>query len=122
MIVGIGVDLVDTARFDEKIRSTPKLRERLFRPEERELKPRSLAARFAAKEAFVKAMGGSTGFGFQDLLVDGGGNSKPQLVLFGGAALAAEERGVTRIQLSLSHDGSSAIAFVVLEGPDKELA
>ena len=87
MIVGIGVDLVDTVRFDEKLRSTPKLLDRLFRPEERDLKPRSLAARFAAKEAFVKAMGGSTGFGFQDLLVTGGGDTKPQLTLFGGAAL-----------------------------------
>src|SRR5690606_2345897 len=100
---------------NEKIHRTPKLVERLFRPEERDLKPRSLAVRFAAKEAFVKAMGGSSGFGFQDLLVVGGGDSQPALWLSGGAAEAAEVRGITNIQLSLSHDGNAAIAFVVLQ-------
>src|SRR5690606_7797419 len=115
MIVGIGVDLVDIERFEAKIRQTPKLIERLFLPEERQLKPRSLAVRFAAKEAFVKAMGGSHGFGFQDLLVVGGGDTQPKLVLSGGAALAADNKGISNIQLSLSHDGGAAIAFVVLQ-------
>ncbi|MGB3414421.1 MAG: holo-ACP synthase [Microbacteriaceae bacterium] len=116
MIVGVGVDLVDTVRFDEQLRRTPKLLERLFRPEERELKVRSLAARFAAKEAFVKALGNSKGFGFQDLLISGGGDEQPRLVLLAGALEAANARGVSSIHLSISHDGVHAMAFVVIEG------
>ena len=49
MIVGIGVDLVDIERFERTIARTPKLLTRLFSPAERMLKPRSLAARYAAK-------------------------------------------------------------------------
>ena len=48
MIVGIGVDVCDVGRFEESLRRTPELRERLFTPGERTLPPHSLAARFAA--------------------------------------------------------------------------
>ena len=49
MIIGIGVDLVDIPRFESSIARTPKLMERLFTASEQALKPRSLAARYAAK-------------------------------------------------------------------------
>lgn len=116
MILGIGVDLVDTVRFHKKLEQTPKLLARLFREEEQHFKPSSLAARFAAKEAFVKAMRGSNGFGFQDLMVLGGRDEPPKLVLLGGAKQAAEQLGVRTIHLSLTHDGDLAMAFLILEG------
>src|SRR5206468_4151879 len=57
MILGLGVDLVDVARFDATLRRTPALRPRLFTESERGLATQSLAARFAAKEALAKALG-----------------------------------------------------------------
>ena len=61
MIVGIGVDVVDLARFERALSRTPGLRERLFAEAERELPLRSLAGRFAAKEALMKALGETDG-------------------------------------------------------------
>ena len=57
MIVGVGIDVVDIARFQATLERTPGLLERLFTPAERDLKISSLAARFAAKEAAAKALG-----------------------------------------------------------------
>ena len=57
MIVGVGIDVVDLARFEESLRRTPALRERLFTPAEATAPAASLAARFAAKEAIAKALG-----------------------------------------------------------------
>jgi len=57
MIIGVGIDLVDLARFERAVTKTPKLLERLFVETEREVSMTSLAGRFAAKEAFVKALG-----------------------------------------------------------------
>ena len=59
MIVGIGVDAVDVERFRRALERTPRLADRLFTERERTLSVQSLAARFAAKEAFIKAMGDS---------------------------------------------------------------
>jgi holo-[acyl-carrier protein] synthase len=60
MIIGIGVDLVDLARFERAVTRTPNLLARLFVPAERDLPLRSLAGRFAAKEALIKALGDIT--------------------------------------------------------------
>ncbi|GAA4673801.1 holo-ACP synthase [Frondihabitans cladoniiphilus] len=119
-IVGIGVDVVDVARFGKALVRTPKLRWRLFTDaellrdgEERALE--SLAARFAAKEAFIKAVGGSTGVFWHDMVVRADDQRAPSLVLSGGAAALASSRGATRIHLSLSHDAGIATAFVIAE-------
>lgn len=115
MIAGIGVDIVPVGRFEHALRRTPALLERLFLPAERGLAPRSLAARFAAKEAALKALGEVPGFSWQQLEVVGGAGTPPRLALHGDAARAAEAAGVTRTLLSLSHDGDLAVAMVVLE-------
>jgi holo-[acyl-carrier protein] synthase len=115
MIVGIGVDLVDVPRFVRSIDRTPGLVERLFAVGERGRSPRSLAARFAAKEALIKALGDSSGFRWHDMEVVTDGDGKPSFRLAGQVAEAARARGVGRIHLSLSHDGDSALAFVVAE-------
>lgn len=119
-VVGVGVDLVDIDRFGRALERTPALRTRLFSEAEivgRELPSQSLAARFAAKEAVLKALGGHIeGFGWHDISVAGDAGQPPRLVLSGGVARRATERGVSSTHLSLSHDGGMAIAFVLLEG------
>lgn len=119
-VVGVGVDLVDIERFSRALERTPALRERLFSATEtdgRELSAQSLAARFAAKEAALKALGGHIeGFGWHDIRVAGEAGQPPTLVLAGGVAHRAQTRGVTGTHLSLSHDAGVAIAFVVLDG------
>jgi len=114
-IVGIGVDVVDLARFERALTRTPRLRERLFAENERELPLRSLAGRFAAKEAFIKALGATDGVGWHDMRVvtDDGGN--PDLVVSGRAAEIVAARGIASLHVSMSHDAGVAIAFVVAE-------
>jgi holo-[acyl-carrier protein] synthase len=119
MIVGIGVDLVDVPRFVRSIDRTPGLVERLFAVGERGRSPRSLAARFAAKEALIKALGDSSGFRWHDMEVVTDDDGKPFFRLAGQVALTARARGVGTIHLSLSHDGDSAFAFVVAEKADR---
>ncbi|WP_368497291.1 holo-ACP synthase [Herbiconiux sp. A18JL235] len=116
MIVGVGVDLVDVARFTRALEKTPRLRERLFAPGERELPVRSLAARFAAKEALIKAVGHSTEFRWHDMEVVSNSERNPSFAVSGGVAEALAAIGATSVHLSMTHDGGSAMAFVVAEG------
>ncbi|KQO63587.1 holo-ACP synthase [Curtobacterium sp. Leaf261] len=123
MILGIGVDVVDLARFAGVLERTPALRTRLFTPAELvrdgELRPvASLAARFAAKEALIKAFGSSAGLSWQELEVVADDQRKPSLTLHSGAQAVADARGVRAVHLSLSHDGPIATAFVVIEGTE----
>ncbi|MGD8192948.1 holo-ACP synthase [Herbiconiux sp. P18] len=115
MIVGVGVDLVDVARFERALVKTPRLRDRLFTPGERNLPVRSLAARFAAKEALIKAVGHSTAFRWHDMEVVSNDDRNPSLEVAGGVASALAEIGAERLHLSMTHDGGNAIAFVVAE-------
>ena len=116
MIMGVGVDIVDIARFERALERTPKLAERLFVESERELPAHSLAGRFAAKEALIKAFGGSGSMTFHDMVVIKDQLGKPSFDLSGAAAQMAHERGITSVHLSISHDAAAAVAFVVAEG------
>ena len=116
MIVGVGVDVCDVARFETALRRTPSMVERLFTAGERGLPPRSLAARFAAKEALAKALGAPAGLGWHDAEVVSEESGRPTLVLRGSVLAVADRLGVARSHLSLSHDAGIATAFVVLEG------
>lgn len=115
MIVGIGVDLVDIARFERTLVRTPKLIERLFAPAERERAPRSLAARFAAKEALIKALGGSTGVHWTEIEITPEPSGRPWFTLSGTTAEAVAAQGITTLHLSMSHDAGFATAYVVAE-------
>src|SRR6218665_1799430 len=84
MIVGIGIDVVDIDRFERTLARTPRLRERLFSVAERDLPPRSLAARYAAKEALIKALGGFSGATWHDMRVVQDAAGKPDFELTGG--------------------------------------
>ena len=116
MIVGIGVDVVDLARFERALSRTPALKPRLFTEVESAGKPlRSLAGRFAAKEALIKALGESTGVQWHNMQVVADEHGNPSIELSGAALKLANDRGVTRVHLSMSHDAGISIAYVVIE-------
>ena len=119
-VVGIGVDLVDIARFERALSRTPRLGPRLFAEDERvvggrERPLRSLAGRFAAKEALIKALGDSWQMRWHDMRVVGDELGKPSFALSGPADDAARALGVRRVHVSMSHDAGMAIAVVVAE-------
>ena len=122
MIIGVGTDLVGVRRFAATLRRTPALAERLFTPAERVTgrgsprSARSLAARFAAKEAAAKALGAPPGYRFTDCEVVAEPSGQPALRVSGLLGEVAEQQGVTAWHLSLSHDADLASAFVVAEG------
>ncbi|HEY7483300.1 MAG TPA: holo-ACP synthase [Streptosporangiaceae bacterium] len=115
MIVGVGIDVVDVARFERTLERTPGLRTRLFVEAERGLAPRSLAARFAAKEALAKALGAPPGLRWTDAEVRTAADGCPSLHVSGTVEAEGRKRGVTHWHVSLSHDGGMATAIVVAE-------
>lgn len=125
MIVGTGIDLVEVARIQRSLeRHGKRLLNRLYTPGEQAYCMRkrrsveSFAARFAAKEAGAKALGTgiSRGVNWLEIEVGREPGGRPTLCFHGRAAQRAEQLGVTRTALSLTHTGDHAQASVVLEG------
>ncbi len=116
MIIGTGIDLVDIPRFERTLERTPRLLERLFAPSERSLRLASLAARYAAKEALIKALGGSDGVHWTEIEIASEESGRPYFVLAGSTADVIVERGIATLHLTMSHDAGLATAFVVAEG------
>jgi len=129
-VVGVGVDAVDVDRFRRVLDRRPGIARRLFTDGERADAARSadvaqrLAARFAAKEATMKALGHGIGaFALRDVEVvrsAGGGAAAgaPSLRLAAGAAALARDRRVAHWHLSMTHTAHVAVAMVVAErGP-----
>lgn len=116
MIVGVGIDVVDVARFVATLERTPRLRVKLFTPEERELPDNSLAARFAVKEAIAKALGAPGDLQWQDCTVHRTIGGPPQVELRGTVLARSQELGIARWHVSISHDAGVASAMVVAEG------
>jgi holo-[acyl-carrier protein] synthase len=120
-VVGIGIDVVPVARFAETLERTPSLAARLFTAAElttlsgHPRAPESLAARFAAKEALSKALGGGGGMRWTDATVVVDDVGRPSLRVTGTVAARAAALGVTRWHVSLSHDGGIAAATVLAE-------
>jgi holo-[acyl-carrier protein] synthase len=117
VILGVGIDVVDVARFGATLERTPTLRERLFTTGERDLPLNSLAARFAAKESLAKALGAPSGMHWHDAEVHRGADGRPHFEVRGTVEAAVRALGITTIHLSLSHDAGIASAVVVAEGP-----
>ncbi|MDK9719129.1 MAG: holo-[acyl-carrier-protein] synthase [Trichlorobacter sp.] len=126
MILGIGIDTVEISRFQRFLDDgNQALLNRLFAPAEQEYcRPRKqaascLAARFAAKEAFVKALGTGLrdGICWTEIEVVNDPLGKPYLQLSGRTQQLFSERGTATAHLSLSHDGDHAVAQVILEAP-----
>ena len=122
-IRGLGTDLVEVERFRLALARRVTLSDRLFTPGEQEYAygqhdpVKSLAARFGAKEAAMKALGAGLGaFRFREVEVVREDSGAPSLLLHGAAAALAAERGVTAWQLSLTHTDSTAMAVVLALG------
>lgn len=121
-VAGVGVDAVVVAEFCETADGTPGFCDRVFDPAEMEACRRRadpwpcLAARFAAKEAVMKALGTGWGEGvdFRDIVVAGGGGKAPEVRL---AGIAAERAAGGSIHVSMTRAGGIVIAFAVLTGP-----
>lgn len=123
--MGVGIDEVDVPRLGRSLARTPTLAGRLFTAGERayaeSARPATavqrFAARFAAKEAVLKALGVGLGAcGFHDIeVVRDPGSGAPALALRGPAEALAVQRGVDRWHLSLTHTEARAAAFVVAE-------
>lgn len=129
MIVGIGTDLVDVARMERELsREGAGFRDDVFTSGETAYcegmahPARHYAARFAAKEAYWKAVGnGPEPVALRDVEVERGAAGRPGLALTGAARSAANRLGVTAAFVSLTHTATLASASVVLErGPDTE--
>ncbi len=116
MIIGVGVDAVQISRFERKLAETPKLIERLFTADERDASTQTLAGRFAAKEAVIKALAGASGIEWHGMQVGCEGSGRPLVTLTGKTAEIASALGAVSFHLSITHDGDMAIAFVVAEG------
>lgn len=121
MIVAVGIDVVAVDRFERVLERTPHVAEKLFTeaerrtPDGRARRTESLAARFAAKEAVAKALGAPGGMHWADCQVLSLPDGRPTLTITGSVAAAAEQRGVSRWHVSLSHDGGIATAVVIAE-------
>lgn len=122
MIVGVGCDIIEIERIARAIKSESFIR-RVFTAEEvaycqrrRQQAAASFAARFAAKEAVLKALGTGLREGsLQEIAVDNDGLGKPLVQLSGHFAMLAKQLGVKNIQISLSHSRELATAYVIME-------
>jgi holo-[acyl-carrier protein] synthase len=114
---GIGIDLIEIERLELALERQPGLAERIFRAGElayagsRRRPGPHLAARFAAKEAALKALG-IGGLGLREIEVEGGDREPPRLRLHGRAAEEAERQGLT-LAVSLTHSRGMAGAVVI---------
>lgn len=121
MIVGTGIDIVEIKRIERAIKSQ-KFVQRIFTKKEIEYccsrgkhAAASFAARFAAKEAVMKALNvNSRGIFWKEIEVDRNANGVPQLKLYGECREIADSQEVHSLFLSLSHHQTSAIAQVIL--------
>lgn len=126
MVLGIGTDIVTVSRIQAAVEKTGgRFLLRVFTAAERDCcRPRRdpyecFAARFAAKEAVLKALGtGLAGCRWQDVEILPGDGRRPRVRLTGGAARAAAARGAERVLVSLAHEGGQALAFAVALGPE----
>ncbi|HEX2658016.1 MAG TPA: holo-ACP synthase [Polyangia bacterium] len=122
MIIGVGLDIVPIERMAATLaRHGLRIEGRLFTEAERAYctargsPAQHFAARFAAKEALLKALGAPPGLRWREMEVVAGANGAPALRLDGEAARAAAARGVATMHVSLTHAGGMAAAVVVLE-------
>ncbi len=111
-IFGIGIDVVDIARFKESLDRTPGMSARVFTPAEASKPIASLAARFAAKEALAKALNAKAAFNWQHAEIKSEETGKPYFEFTGEMATRLKE---FTVHLTLSHDAGIASAMVIVE-------
>lgn len=123
MIAGVGTDLIEVDRVAGKIGKNEGFRELVFTPgeiaycEAKANKYQHYAARFAAKEAFLKALGTGwiTGIAFNEIEITNDVEGRPSLSLMGSTSAFFQQRGLGRIWVSLSHLSNISSAVVIIE-------
>jgi holo-[acyl-carrier protein] synthase len=123
MIVGMGTDIIEVTRIERLLSKQERFKERIFTQGEIEYcdkkknNVQNYAARFAVKEALLKAIGTGwrEGVTFKEIEVVNNEKGKPELVLSGTVKGITEKMGVTNIQVSISHLKDLAIGMVILE-------
>ncbi len=124
MVISIGIDIIEVYRIEKVLARTPRFAERVFTEQERaycdakgKTAAQSYAARFAAKEAFLKAL--KTGWrgkiGWHNIEVVNDANGAPELSITGEAHRRLDERGVCTVHLSIAHSAGSAMSAVLLD-------
>ena len=125
MIIGTGIDIVELARIKSAYdRWGSQFAERILAREEIDiLKKRKevysyLGSRFAAKEAFLKALGTgyADGISWHDMKIERAEGGRPNIKVAGRAREILDEIGATNVHLSISHEKKYALAQVILEG------
>lgn len=116
-VIGVGLDLVDVPRFTRTLERRPAIAHRLFTDAERATsRPERLAARFAVKEAVLKALGSGLGsMTFRDIEVVSLASGQPTLALHGRASEIADSMGVRTWHISLTHTEMTAGAVVIAQ-------
>jgi holo-[acyl-carrier protein] synthase len=118
-IVGLGVDICEIARIERALTRHPRMRARVFTPEEtaycdaRARPAESYAGRFAAREAVIKALGGYRGRRWQDISVTRRPSGAPEVLLAGNAKDRADALGVSRVLITFTHERTNAVAFAI---------
>ena len=112
MILGVGIDVVEIDRFEQILNQTPGLKQKLFTEAERIKSIQSLAARFAAKEALIKALNAERGISWHEAEVVNLEGGRPAFIFCG--ELEDLVNGAN-VHLSISHDTGIATAIVIVE-------
>ncbi len=124
MIISIGIDIIEVSRVREVLLRTPRFIERVYTERERAycesrgaVSAQHYAARFAAKEAALKALGTgwSGGIAWQDIEISALDGGAPILIFSGRVLELYEQSGAAAAHLSMSHTSEHAIAQVILE-------
>lgn len=122
VIIGVGVDIIEISRIEEAVNDNTNFMEKVFTDHEieylksRKMRPEYIAGRFASKEAVSKALGtGFREFSLRDIEIDRNSLGKPLVILKGKAKQIAQRHGKYKIHLSISHDKTKAIAYVIIE-------
>jgi holo-[acyl-carrier protein] synthase len=123
LIFGLGTDIIHVPRVEKELARTEGLKETLFTAREiafceaRGISAQHFAARFAAKEAFLKAMGTGwrDGYRFNEIEILNDDSGKPEAFVHGKVQQFCEQKSIDRVHVSLSHTQETAAAVVVLE-------
>lgn len=122
MIVGIGTDIVEICRIKNAINDNERFIKRFFTEGEQDMfrsrgnKAEIIAGNFAAKEAVSKSLGtGIRGFGLKDIEILRDEIGKPYVILYNTCKDIAEQLSISKIHVSISHDKTKAISYVIAE-------
>ncbi|HEK86103.1 MAG TPA: holo-ACP synthase [Candidatus Aminicenantes bacterium] len=129
MIFGVGTDIIEVQRVEDKLNRTPGLKEKLYTQleisycESKKFPPQHYAARFAAKEAFLKALGTgwSGGLKFSEIEIRNLESGQPVIEVYGRVKEMCGAQGINRFTVSLSHLKTYAVATVILEKINEDM-